>query len=119
VPPAQVAAQVARAPAWTDEVTFNLRPAEGVEWKLRAARGAQIRYSWRAQGGVVNYDLHGKSAAGGQESSYTTGRGVPGDEGVLTVDYDGTHGWFFRNRGNAPVTVVLRTSGNYTELRRM
>jgi hypothetical protein len=38
---------------------------------------------------------------------------------VLTAGFDGTHGWFFRNRGSAPVTVRLRTTGPYEEIRRV
>ncbi len=116
---AQAAPQAAQASISTDEIVINLRPTEGVEWKLRAARGAQIRYSWRAEGGIVNYDMHGAQAAGGKESSYKAARGVSGDEGVLTAGYDGSHGWFFRNRGTVSVKITLKTSGAYTDLKRM
>jgi hypothetical protein len=27
--------------------------------------------------------------------------------------FDGTHGWYWRNRGEATVTIVLQTSGFY------
>ena len=37
----------------------------------------------------------------GASSSYTKGRGVAGDKGVLTAAFDGDHGWFWRNRGSA------------------
>ena len=40
--------------------------------------------------------------------SYVDGRGV--------AAFDGRHGWFFRNRTNADVTLTLRTRGDYTEL---
>lgn len=116
---AHAAPLLAQALEASDETVIVLRPAEGVEWKMRAAKGTQIRYSWRAQGGAVNYDMHGTPVGGGKESSYKTARGVASDEGVLVAGFDGTHGWFFRNRGTAPVTVVLRTSGAYTDLKRM
>lgn len=32
---------------------------------------------------------------------------------------DSAHGWFWRNRGTEVVTVTLRTSGDYQELKRM
>lgn len=110
---------MAQAPAASDETIITLRPSEGVEWKFRAERGAQIKYSWRVEGGVVNYDMHGTRSPLPIESSYKTARGVSGDEGVLTAAFDGTHGWFFRNRGNQPVKITLKTSGSYTELKRM
>ena len=37
--------------------------------------------------------------------------------GVLTAPYDGSHGWFRRNRGSADVT--LKVNGAYTEIRRV
>jgi len=43
---------------------------------------------------------------------------VPGDNGVLTAAFTGNHGWFWRNRGKADVEVVLRTRGEYSELKR-
>lgn len=119
VSPAAASPQVAQAPAASDETVITLQPAEGAEWKFRAERGAQIRYSWRAEGGVVNYDMHGTRTPVPLESSYKSARGVAGDEGVLTAGFDGTHGWFFRNRGRKPVKITLKTSGAYTDLKRM
>ena len=47
-------------------------------------------------------------------------RPAPGpDNGVLVAAFDGMHGWFWQNRGTAPVTLALRTSGDYQELKRM
>jgi hypothetical protein len=111
---------VAQAPSSrSDETTITLRPSEGVEYKMNLPRGGQVQYSWSVQGGVVNYDMHGTRAGSRSETSYKTARGVAGDEGVMTAGFDGTHGWFFRNRGTAPVTITLRTTGAYTEIRRV
>ncbi|PTM49050.1 transmembrane anchor protein [Phreatobacter oligotrophus] len=103
----------------TDETVIPLKPGEGVEWKMTAPNGTAIRYSWRSEGGPINYDMHGTRAGGGRETSYKTARGVAFDEGVLTAGFDGSHGWFFRNRTSQPVTVTLRTTGAYTNLRPM
>ena len=110
---------LAQAAKRSDETIITLQPAEGVEWKMNMPRGAQARYAWTVQGGSVNYDMHGTPASGSKETSYKSGRAVPKDEGTLTAAYDGSHGWFFRNRGNAPVSITLKTSGSYTDLRRL
>ena len=117
--PTPAIAQTPAVPSRSDETTITLRPAEGVEWKMTMAKGTRVEYAWTVQGGVANYDMHGTPAAGGKESSYKSARGVAGDSGVLTAGFDGTHGWFWRNRGRETVTITLRTSGAYTELRRM
>jgi hypothetical protein len=109
----------AQATERTDETVIPLNPGEGIEWKMTAPAGTAIRYSWRTDAGAVNYDMHGTRASGGRESSYKTARGVSADEGVLTAGFDGSHGWFFRNRTSQRVTVTLRTTGAYTNLRQM
>ena len=38
--------------------------------------------------------------------------------GELTAAFSGNHGWFWRNRGDAPVSVTLRVAGAYTEIKR-
>lgn len=111
---------VAQAPASrTDETVITLKPTEGVEYKLTVRKGAKVNFAWAASGGVVNYDLHGTNPEGGKEKSFKQGRGVAKDEGVITAEVDGVQGWFFRNRGSSDVTIILKTNGVYTEIKRM
>lgn len=102
------------APEWTDVVTLTLEPGEGKEVKLVMEEGAVAEYMWIAEGGVVNYDLHGDGS--GNETSYQRDRGVPGDEGTFTAAFTGNHGWFWRNRDRQSVTVTLHVRGAYTEV---
>lgn len=111
--------QQAETPAseWRDEVSFTLTPGQGAEIKLVMNQGERARFHWTANGAVVNYDTHGDG--GGQSTSYEQGRGVPEQEGELEAAFTGNHGWFWRNRTGADVTVTLRTTGAYSEMRRM
>jgi hypothetical protein len=106
----------ADASGWRDELSFSLSPGQGIEIKLVMKEGEKARYAWKVQGGVVNYDTHGDGF--GRSISYVKGRGVPGEEGELVAAFTGNHGWFWRNRGDAPVTVVLRTGGQYSAIKR-
>ncbi len=106
----------AAKPQWQDEVRVVLTPGEGTEYKLTMNEGAVARYSWVSEGGPVNYDTHGDG--GGQFISYEKGRGVPEDEGKLEAAFTGNHGWFFRNRNDNNVTLILRTDGDYGELKK-
>jgi hypothetical protein len=111
---------LAQAPASrTDETVITLKPTEGTEYKMELPKGAQVQFSWTVDGGVVNYDLHGTPKGGGKEQSYKAARGVASDKGVLTAGFEGAHGWFFRNRGSAPVTVKLTTTGAYKEIKKV
>jgi len=100
-----------------DEHRFTLAPGQGIEIKLVMKEGAQARYTWIVTGGVVNYDTHGDGS--GRSISYQKGRSIAQDEGVLTTAFTGNHGWFWRNRGQANVDVILRTSGEYSDLKRV
>jgi len=102
--------------AKSQEVSVTLKPGEGTEVKADMKKGAKLTYSWKVEGGTVNHDTHG-DGLGGNEISYSKGRGVPGDEGELTAAFDGNHGWFWRNRGSAPVTVKLTASGDFGSLK--
>lgn len=119
-----VVAQTTPAPAATasderqDENVIVLKPTQGVEWKMDMPSGAKVQYSWITEGGGVNFDMHGTQKSG-KESSYKKGRGAKSDEGTLTAAYDGTHGWFWRNRGKADVTITLKTNGAYANLQQI
>lgn len=118
--PAPVAAPVAVAAPkiqWRDEIPVTLKPGEGTEIKLKMAQGAKVQYSWVVEGGQVNFDTHGD--APGKSISYEKGRGVAADEGVLEASFTGNHGWYWRNRGQADVKVILRTRGDYTDIKQM
>lgn len=117
---AMVEAESSSAPTtsqWQDEVRVVLTPGEGTEYKLTMDEGAVARFSWASEGGPINYDTHGNGS--GQSISYEKGRGVPEDEGELEAAFTGKHGWFFRNRNNHDITLVLRTAGDYGELKKV
>lgn len=101
-----------------DEMTITLQPGEGAEIKLTMVEGEVASFAWVvSEGGAVNYDTHGDG--GGQKISYEKGRGVSSDQGQLQAAFTGRHGWFWRNRGDAPVSLTIRTNGTYTAIERL
>ncbi|WP_350656157.1 transmembrane anchor protein [Psychrobacter sp. S1-30-MNA-CIBAN-0213] len=102
---------------WRDEIPFILTPGEGIEIKMKMDSGDKAKYSWVVTGGEVNFDTHGD--ASGKAISYEKGRRVAADEGVLEAAFTGNHGWFWRNRGESDVQVVLRTRGDYSTIKTM
>lgn len=105
------------ASAWRDEISFTLTPGQGTEYKLVMDAGAVATFEFFVDGGVINFDQHGEGE--GQSLSYEEGRAVMNGSGQLVPPVSGTHGWFFRNRGEADVVVTLRTGGDYSELRKL
>ncbi|MGE6744082.1 transmembrane anchor protein [Allorhizobium pseudoryzae] len=112
-----ISAAYAQTAARKDEMSVTLQPGEGAEVKLVMTKGAKANFSWTANGGKVNFDTHGDG--GGENISYEKGRSVAEDSGVLEAAFTGNHGWFWRNRTSAPVTVTLKTDGAYTDIKRM
>ena len=102
----------------TDETRIALNPGQGREIKLVMREGARVQYSWSTDRGVVNYDTHADSVTPRRDyHGYAKGVGVASDAGELIAAFDGSHGWFWRNRGKEPLTVTLKTSGEYSALK--
>jgi hypothetical protein len=111
--PAQAAAPKM---AWRDEIPVILTPGEGTEIKLKMTQGAKAQYAWVVEGGTVNFDTHGDALL--KSISYEKGRGVSSKEGVREAAFTGNHGWYWRNRGQTNVKLILRTRGDYTDIKR-
>ena len=114
--PEPVAAGRPTADGWTDELTLTLAPDEAIEMKLMMKKGAEASFEWATESGSLNYDLHGDG--GGEFTSYEQGTFSTGKSGTVRAAFDGQHGWYWRNRTTAPVTLTLRTRGAYSELKR-
>lgn len=118
-PPAQQTENTASSSApRTDEMSVTLKPGEGAEVKLEMSKGAKVSYEWTATGGPVNYDTHADNLQVNYHG-YGKGQQVERDSGELIAAFDGKHGWFWRNRGRADVTVTLKTNGVYRSIKRV
>ncbi len=102
----------------TDVTELTLAPGEGAEVKAVMAEGASLQYEWSVQDGHVNFDTHA-DAPGISYHGYGKGRESTGEAGTLVAAFDGSHGWFWRNRSGATVTVTLKTDGSYSDIKRV
>ncbi len=102
-------------------VTIKLKPGEAAEIKLTMQKDASVRYEWSAAGGGVNYDTHGDPFDAPKDfyHGYGKGRNETVQAGTLQAAFDGKHGWFWRNRSGAEVTVTLKTRGEYGQIERV
>ena len=97
-----------------------IESGEAIEIKLEMKKGAIVHYKWTTQNGGVNYNLHGDGYKGTHRSIYYhKGRMINSDNGELKAEFDGYHGWFWRNRNDVSVTVKLETTGDYIQIKRM
>jgi len=103
-----------------DVMEFVIAPDEAIEIKLEMKKGSMAKYKWTTQNGGLNYNLHGDGHKDFQKSiSYKKGRMTSSDSGEFKAEFDGYHGWFWRNRNNKSVTVTLETIGDYILIKQM
>ena len=69
-------------------------------------------------GGPVKVDMHGEApdATDGAFTSYWEEREQTNARGSFTAPFAGTHGWYWRNKGDTPVTVTVKTTGFYKDM---
>lgn len=100
----------------SDSITVSLKPNQGREVKVKMAKGGKVSYKWTTSVGRANYDVHGDSALLKiNYFNYSKGSAVS-DTGELEAEFDGKHGWFWRNRTGQPMTITLEVEGEFTEM---
>jgi hypothetical protein len=103
-----------------DLMVFVIAPDEAIEVKLEMKKGSIAKYKWTTKNGRLNYNLHGDGHKGSQRYiSYKKGRMTSSDSGEFKSEFDGYHGWFWRNRNSGSVTVTLETIGDYILIKQM
>ena len=104
-------------PFRNDEMAITLQPGEGTEIKATMRQGEQFVFAWAAVGGKVNFDMHGERPnAGAEFTSYWKDKQQAAAQGMFVAPFDGSHGWYWRNRGDQPVNIKVKVSGFYETL---
>ena len=103
-----------------DVLEFILKPDEAIEIKLEMIEGSLVKYNWKTHNGGLNYNLHGDGYKGSRQSiTYKKGLITSSDSGEIIPEFDGYHGWFWRNRNNTAVSVTLETVGDYIQTKKL
>ena len=102
-----------------ETMQVTLAPDEGTEIKVLMAKGAAVNYTWSTDGGNANFDAHGDSSKLNiNYHSYEKGSESE-KQGTLIAAFDGSHGWFWRNRTSRKMTVTLEVTGAFTDMKHM
>jgi len=100
-----------------DSISITI-PARGdKEYKFQLTKGATLEYTWQTSGVALFYDFHGEPT--GDTSGYFKSFKKSTDSqasGSLTASFTGTHGWYWKNNSPRPVTITLKTIGEYQRL---
>ncbi|MFT3965983.1 MAG: hypothetical protein QM690_08895 [Sphingobium sp.] len=117
VPPQTKINIEARGTWRTDEKTLTLAPHSGIEVKAHMVKGDHLIFRWTSTT-PIRMDMHGEPKGGkdGEFTSYWKQKDLTEAQGSFTAPFEGTHGWYWRNGGETPVTVTLKTRGFYKDL---
>ncbi len=101
-----------------DTLTVTLAPGKGAEVKAHLRAGEGLTFHWQATAEVA-VDMHGEAPnAKNAWTSYSVELAQKGASGTFIAPFEGSHGWYWQNRGSQPVTVSIETSGFQPELYR-
>lgn len=104
---------------WRHEMSITLAPNEAAEVKVDLRKGEIVEFVWSSNAGKANFDVHADSKTLNIDyHGYSKGSSTR-EEGGITAAFDGSHGWFWRNRSGAPLTISLQTKGAYTAIKRV
>ncbi len=113
--PATAVVQVRR-----DSMTVTIEPAKRIEVKLVMKKGQKADFEWTSVGGAVVYNLHGEVPTDPSVKAHIYQRGSSSAEkGSIEAVFDGVHGWSWRNTGEKAVTITVKASGQFAELKKM
>jgi hypothetical protein len=100
-----------------NEMQVTLAPDEGKEIKAEMSKGNKMQYSWSTDGGKANFDMHADSKKLKIDYQLYSKGAEQRKAGELVAAFDGSHGWFWRNRTSKTMTITLKTKGEYTDLK--
>ena len=98
-----------------DSVDISIPAGKGLEYKFYLVGGDAMRYGWSTKGGELLYfDFHGEPQGDttGYFESYTI-RTANNGRGSFTASFEGSHGWYWKNKGHTDIVVTLQTEGSY------
>lgn len=105
------------ATARTDAMSVTLAPDKSTEIKITMAQNTVVEFAWSTDTGTAFYDLHGDSSSINYHV-YQKGSSAS-EQGTLKAEFDGNHGWYWKNRTNETITITLTTTGEYQDIKEM
>jgi len=102
---------------WKESINVEI-PARGEkEYKFHLTKAATLQYSWQTNGEKLFFDFHGEPT-GDTTGFFKSFRKNTQSQssGSLTSEFDGTHGWYWKNNSAKPVVITLKVAGEYSRL---
>jgi len=101
-----------------DTLSVTLAPGNGAEVKALLKSGDGFVFHWSADSEVA-LDMHGeREGAKDAWTSYWVEPAQRAGSGTFVAPFDGSHGWYWENGGDSPVTVQINVAGFQKKLYR-
>ncbi|MCP3731464.1 hypothetical protein M9978_13630 [Sphingomonas sp. MG17] len=113
--PAQTQSNIEKKTGYrNDEKTITLAPHTGIELKARMKAGDTFNFRWTSTG-PVRADMHGEPTGGKEDefTDYWKQKDIQSAQGSFTAPFAGTHGWYWKNREDVPITITVKLDGFY------
>lgn len=98
----------------TETIEVIVPAGRGIEYKFIMKEYQKLTYEWITDGSALFFDLHGepKGDTTGYFESYAIAT-LAEMKGSFTAPFAGSHGWYWKNTSDFPVTVQLIVNGEY------
>ncbi len=102
------------ANGWQDSVMITVPAKKGLEYKFHIKKGEQFEFVWKTEGTSLYFDFHGEPE-GNTTGYFKSFKESTQSEssGTLVAPFTGVHGWYWENKSNHPVSITLKTRGQY------
>ncbi|TPV58994.1 hypothetical protein FJ444_08015 [Aestuariibacter sp. GS-14] len=102
----------------THTLTLEIPDYEGVEVKALTEEGNGFSFTWETDGGELYMDMHGEVVGDTDEfTSYKKSNAISSDKGIFKAPFHGTHGWYWQNNTDSPITVTITVAGFYQSVK--
>ena len=100
----------------SNTATIVVKANKALEYKFKMHQYEKLEYKWNADA-PLRYDFHGDpedkdSYPKGYFESYANGSSDAA-KGKITIPYNGSHGWYWKNTSTKDITITVTTKGNY------
>lgn len=102
----------------SDTIQITVPAGKGIEYKVKSLKLGSVKYDWNTTDKAIIYtDFHGEVYEENppEEVFYESYLVAYSNNmaGTFTAPFKGKHGWYFRNKNKADVTVTLHLVGQY------
>jgi hypothetical protein len=95
-------------------IEITVPAGKGVEYKFAMQQYDKMHYEWLSDGAVLYFDLHGEPE--GDTSGYFESYAIATLDqmkGSFTAPFTGSHGWYWKNKSDAAVSIQLQVKGQF------